>query len=268
MYYLKCGYCAEHSALKSEYITFCDHCGKKFSSNYADWKLQHPNSTFAAYEIEVGVPEARYEAIMKKRNRQGFDLRKKAALITTVVVLIACSTVGAYYGPTLVKLFQEPVVPVAMLNTENWRTFRGNILQLQTPLSLSPVSVKDEPNIRLKAFKGGSTGEGLVIRMDEVVYLANNYIGLELASKEAANQLSRGEGISQFTYVEKNVVIMGQQAILQHGSYIYKQSSPIEFNSLIVVKGGTRVQLLVAHRGNDETGKKIAEKVMGSARLN
>lgn len=268
MYYLKCSYCAEHSALKSEYITFCDHCGKKFSSNYADWKMQHPDSTFAAYGMEVGVPEAKYEAIMKKRSRQGFDLRKKAALITTVVVLIACSTVGAYYGPTLVKMFQEPVVPVAMLNTENWRTFRGNLLQLQTPLSLSPVAVKDEPNMRLKAFKGGSTGEGLVIRMDEVVYLANNYIGLELASKEAANQLSREEGISQFTYTEKTVVIVGQQAILQQGSYIYRQSSPIEFNSLIMVKGGTRVQLLVAYRGNDETGKKIAEKVMGSARLN
>ncbi|WP_343305902.1 hypothetical protein AAHN97_02040 [Chitinophaga niabensis] len=268
MYYLKCGYCAEHSPLKSEYITFCDHCSKKFPFNYADWKVQHPNSTFAAYEMEIGVPEAKYEAIMKKRRRQGFDLRKKTALITSIVVLIACSTLGAYYGPALVKMFQEPAVPVTMLNTDNWRTFRGNMLQIQTPLSLSPVSVKDQPNMRLKAFKGGSTGEGLVIRMDEVVYLADNYIGLELASKEAANQLSREEGVSQFTYTEKPVIILGQQAILQHGSYIYKQSSPIEFNSLVAVKGGTRVQLLVTHRGNDETGRKIAEKVMGSARLN
>lgn len=268
MYYLKCGHCAEHSALKSEYITFCDHCGKKFPFNYANWKAQNPNGTFAAYEIEVGVPEAKYEAIMKKKNRNRFDLRKKAALITSVVVLIACSALGAYYGPTLVKMFQEPAVPATMLHTENWRTFRGNILQLQTPLSLSPISVKDEPNIRLKVFKGGSTGEGLVIRMDEKVYLANNNIELELASKEAADQLSRGEGISQFSYTEKPVIIVGQQAMLQHGSYIYKQSFPIEFNSLIVVRGGTRVQLLVAHRGNDETGKKVAEKVMGSARLN
>lgn len=268
MYYLKCGHCAEHSALKSEYITFCDHCGKKFPFNYADWKTQHPTGMFEAYEIEVGVPEAQYDAIMKKRNRQRFNLRKKAALITSVVVLIACSALGAYYGPTLVKMFREPIVSPGIMNTENWRTFRGHILQLQTPLSLSPISVKDEPNMRQKAFKGGSTGEGLVIRMDEVVYLANNYISLELASKEAADQMSRGEGVSQFTYTEKPVVIVGQQAILQHGSYIYKQSSPIEFNSLIVVKGGTRVQLLVAHRGNDETGKKVAEKVMGSARLN
>lgn len=268
MYYLKCSHCAEMSAIKSEYITFCDHCGKKFPLAYADWKAQHPDGTVDMYRQEQGIPEEKYHAMMKKRHRNRFDLKGKAALITGIVVLIACGTLSAFYGPELVKMFREPKVSQAMLEMENWRTFRGNILRIQSPLSLSPVTVSDAPNMRKKAFKGGSYADGLVIRMEEVVHLSQSHLELEPAAKEIMTGMEKTAGISRFSYQARQLDLGGQRALQQQGSYILQQNSAMEFTSLVVVNGGSRVQLLVTHPANDENGRKVAEKIMRSVLMN
>src|SRR5687768_6437710 len=268
MYYLKCGHCAEMSAMKSEYITFCDHCGKKFPITYADWKAQNPAGTVEMFGLEQGITEEKYQALLKKRHRNRFDLRGKAALITGIVVLIACGTLSAFYGPALVKMFREPKVSQAMLEMESWRTFRGNMLRIQSPLSLSPVTVNDAPNMRRKAFKGGSYADGLVIRMEEAVYLSQAQIGLSTTAQEIMKGMERTVGISKFGYQTREIILHSQPALLQQGSYILQENAAMEFASLIAVKGGSRVQLLVTHPANDETGRKVAEKVMASALVN
>lgn len=268
MYYLKCGHCAEYSALKSEYITFCDHCGKKLPVSYADWRAGNPDGDFETFRAAHGITAADYQAIMKKRYRQGFDLRKKTALITGLVVLLAFSALGAWYGPSLVKMLREPAVSPALLEATNWRTFRGNVLQLQTPLSLSPVTAKEAANMRIKVFKGGSRTEGLIIQMQEAVYLSDADIELEPVADEIAESLSNLPNISRFTMKEQLLDVSGRKAVWQHGTYIYQQTAEMEFNSLVMVQGGTRVQVLITHRGNDETGREVAEKVVRSARLN
>ncbi|MBO9150906.1 hypothetical protein ACFOTA_01690 [Chitinophaga sp. GCM10012297] len=268
MYYLKCGHCPEMSAIKSEYITFCDHCGKKFPLTYADWKAQRPDGTLNVFGQERGISEERYQAIMKKRRRNRFDLRGKAALITGIVVLITCGTLSAFYGPELVKIFRAPKVAPTMLEMNNWRTFRGNILRIQSPLSLSPATVADAPNMRRKTFKGGSYADGLVIRMDETVYLSDAHIELDAAAADATRVMEKTIGVSKFSYKTRELSLNGEKALLQQGSYILRENSPLEFNSLVVVRGGSRVQLLVTHPANDETGRKVAEKIMRSAVMN
>lgn len=268
MYYLKCSHCAEYSALKSEYITFCDHCGKKLPVSFATWKAAHPEGDFENFRKTTGITAAAYQALMKKRYRSGFDLRKKTALITGLVILLAFSALGAWYGPSLVKMLREPAVSPALLETASWRTFRGNVLQVQTPLSLTPVNAKDAPNMRIKAFKGGSRTEGLVIQMQEAVYLADADIELEPVAGEVAETLSNLPNISRFTMKQQLLEVSGKKAVWQRGSYVYQQTAEMEFNSLVVVQGGTRVQVLVTYRRNDQTGQQVAEKVMRSARLN
>lgn len=268
MYYLKCSHCAEMSAMKSEYITFCDHCGKKFPLTYADWKAQRPDGTLNVFGQEQGISEEKYLAILKKRHRARFDLRGKAALITGIVVLITCGTLSAFYGPELVKIFKAPKVSETMLEMNNWRTFRGNILRIQSPLSLSPVTVPDAPNMRRKAFKGGSYADGLAIRMNETVYLSEAHIELGAAATDAAQVMEKTIGVSKFSYKTTELDLHGEKALLQQGSYILRENSPVEFNSLVVVRGGSRVQLLVTHPANDETGRKVAEKIIRSALMN
>lgn len=254
--------------MKSEYITFCDHCGKKFPLTYADWKTQHPDGTVEEYRQEQGIPEEKYQAIQKKHHRNRFDLKGKAALITGIVVLIACGTLSAFYGPELVKMFREPRVSQAMLEIENWRTFRGNILRIQSPLSLSPASVNDALNMRKKAFKGGSYADGLVITMEEAVHLSQSHLELQTTAQEIMLAMEKTAGVSRFSYKARELDLNGRRAQLQQGSYILQQSSPMEFSSLVVVNGGSRVQLLVMHPANDETGRQVAEKIMRSALMN
>lgn len=268
MYYLKCGHCAAYSSLKSEYITFCDHCGKKLPVSYADWKVRHPLEDFDAFRKAEGISAAEYQSIMKKQYRRAFDMRKTAALITGLVVLLTFSALGAYYGPALVKMLREPAVSPALLEAANWRTFRGNVIRLQTPFSLSPVNARETAGMRIKTFKGGSRADGLVIQMQEAVHLSDPDIGLEPAAGELAEMLSNLPNTSRFTMKEQLLDISGQRAIWQHGTYVYQQSVEMEFNSLVVVQGGTRVQVLVTHRGQDQTGREVAGKVMRSARLN
>lgn len=268
MHYLKCGHCAKHSALKSEYVTFCEHCSKKFPLTFLAWKGRHPEGTFEQFAVEAGISEQQYQSALKKQPHWMFDLRQKAVLITGVAILAACGTLGAWYGPGLVKMFNKPAVASGMLKTAAWRTFRGNVLRVQTPLSLSPVTLKDAPNMRFKAFCGGRRAEGLEISMHEAVFLAEAHIDLELASKAVGEELARQTGISQFSYSEKRVQLNGGPAIWQQGSYVLDHSAPMEFSSLVVVKGGTRVQLLVTHLGNDSTARQVAEEVLKSAQLN
>lgn len=268
MYYLQCGHCAEYSALKSEYITFCDNCGRKLPVSYSDWKISHPEMDFDAFLVENAIPGEEYVRLMRKRNRDRFDMKKKAALITGIVLLGAFSAIGAWYGPSIVRMFREPAVSAVLLENSQWRTFRGNVIRVQTPLSLSPVNSADSPNMRLKSFRGGSRAEGLVIQMQEAIYLSDAHIDLKPAADAIATTLSKLPNVSRFRINEQALDLAGEPAVWQHGSYVYQQTSEMEFNSLVVVRGGTRVQVLVTHRGNDKTGREVAEKVMRSARLN
>lgn len=268
MHYLKCGRCGRHSALKSEYVTLCDHCSKKFPLTFPVWQARHPHGSFEQFAAEVGVSEAAYQTAIKRQWHWMFTIRQKVALITGIVILVACSTLGAWYGPGLVKMFSKPAVPAAMLETTGWRTFRGNILRLQTPFSLSPADRKDMPNLRFKAFTGGSRAEGLEITMEEAIFLAQSQIELEPAARAATDALARQKGVSQFSYTEKRVQLNGAPAMWQQGSYVQDHSAPLEFSSLVVVKGGISVQVVVTHTGNDSTGRRVAEEVLKSAQLN
>jgi hypothetical protein len=165
-------------------------------------------------------------------------------------------------------MFSRPAASVTLLETAAWRTFRGNVLRLQTPFSLSPQVLKDMPNMRFKTFSGGGRADGVEISMQEAVYLAENHLDLEPASKSVADALARQNGVSQFSYSEKRIMLNGEPAIWQQGSYVLDHSAPMEFSSLVVVKGGTRVQLLVTHQGNDSTARQVAEEVLKSAQMN
>ena len=268
MHYLKCGHCGMHSALKSEYVTFCEHCSKKLPVTFAAWQARHSGGSFDTFCREAGIPEEKYQAAIRKSQHWIFNLRQKAALITVVVIFAACGTLGAWYGPGLIRMLGKPAVSPAMLETSGWRTFRGNVLRLQTPISLSPVSRNDMPNVRLKAFTGGGRADGLEISMQEAIFLSESHIELDPASKEVADALARQAGVSQFSYNEKRIVLNGSPAIWQQGSYVLDHSAPMEFSSLVVVKGGIRVQVLITHQGNDSTGRRVAEEVLKSAQMN
>lgn len=269
MNYMKCQHCSEYSALKSEYLTFCEHCGKKFPVIYKDWLVQHPNGTLDEYALENGVSGEAFAVLeRRKQRRAGLTGRRKVTFAVAITVFLACTGLSFLYGPYLMAFFREPKVSVMLLEADRWRTFRGHLLRMQSPLSLKPEVPEERLNMRKKAFQAGGKADGIVIRMEESVYLAQASIPLEEAAQRTARDMETRSGVSRFSYTSREVVLDGQSAILQQGSYVLRETAPVAFQSLIFVRGGSQVQLLVTHSADDATGKQAADKIMTSIHLN
>ncbi len=218
MNYMKCQHCSEYSALKSEYLTFCDHCGKKFPVIYKEWLVQHPDGDLAAFGLEYGIAAEEYAARERRRDRKArFTPRKKTNLAVGTICFVIVLGISFLYGPYLMAFFREPKVSATLLEADQWRTFRGNHIRMQTPLSLKPESPEDRPNMRRKVFQAGGKADGIVIRMEETVYLSHSSIALEDAGKRAARDMETKTGVSRFSYQTQSLEIEGQPALLQRG---------------------------------------------------
>lgn len=269
MNYMNCQHCGEYSALKSEYLTFCDHCGKKFPIIYKDWLIQHPNGNLNSYGLEFGISGEEFAAReQRKVRRSSFSGRRKVTLAVGIICFLACTGLSMLYGPYLMAFFREPKVSPTLLEVDRWRTFRGNIIRIQSPLSLKPQSQEDLSNMRKKAFEAGGKADGIVIRMEEIIYLAKASISLEEAAEHIIRGMETRPGISRFSYTSHTVYINGEEALLQKGTYALREAGPVAFNSLVLVRGGSSVQLIVIHSADDFAGKSAADKIMTSVHLN
>lgn len=269
MNYINCQHCGEYSALKSEYLTFCDHCGKKFPIIYKDWLIQHPEGNLDSYGLEFGISGEEFAAReRRKERRSGLSGRRKVTLAVGIVCFLVCTGLSMLYGPYLMAFFREPKVSPTLLEADRWRTFRGNIIRMQSPLSLKPETQEDLPNMRKKAFEAGGKTDGIVIRMEEVIYLSKASISLEEAAHHIARGMETRPGISRFSYTSHTVNIGGEEALLQKGTYALREAGPMAFNSLVLVRGGSSVQLIVTHSADDSAGKLAADKIMTSVHLN
>lgn len=269
MDHIKCQHCSEYSALKSEYLTFCDHCGKKLPVIYQDWIAQHPGGNLGEFGRLFGISAETFAARERRRQRKAsFTGRKKATLAAGIICFVAVLGLSFLYGPYLMAFFREPKVSTSLLEADRWRTFRGHLIRIQTPLSLRPETPEDRPNMRRKAFQAGGKADGIVIRMEETVYLSQASIDLEDAGKLTAREMETRTGVSRFSYQSRQLTVDGLPALLQQGSYVLREAAPVAFQSLIFVKGGSQVQLLVTHGADDATGKQAADKIMTSIHLN
>ncbi|MGE7776755.1 hypothetical protein ACQKLP_18665 [Chitinophaga sp. NPDC101104] len=269
MNYMKCQHCTEYSALKSEYLTFCDHCGKKFPVIYKDWLAHHPDGNLDAFGLENGISGEEFAALERRKERKAhFTLRKKATLAFGIVCFVAVLGLSFLYGPYLMAFFREPRVSPTLLQADQWRTFKGHLIRIQTPLSLRPESPDDRPNMRRKAFQAGGRAEGIMIRMEESVFLAQASVVLEEAAQRTAREMEIKPGVSRFSYTSRELQVDGQPALLQQGTYVLQETSPVAFQSLVFVKGGSQVQLLVTHSADDPAGKQTADKIMTSIHMN
>ena len=46
MEYIKCKSCKHHNSLSSEFLVFCESCGKKLYPNFKDWSKNNTDKSF------------------------------------------------------------------------------------------------------------------------------------------------------------------------------------------------------------------------------
>lgn len=68
---LKCNHCGHLNPIQSEFMTFCDRCGKKLSNNFQEWKKFNPSKSFNDYKDEIGTNIALPEISSPKKSNIG-----------------------------------------------------------------------------------------------------------------------------------------------------------------------------------------------------
>lgn len=118
---LKCNHCGHLNLVKSEFMTFCDSCGKKLNNNFQEWKKFNAGKSFSDYKIEINTPE---EIVPKvKKNK----LPGKNNIVLIIGIVVGCLLLGeAYYlGYTGLQQFNQVIEKRSEIVSQgeaiNWR---------------------------------------------------------------------------------------------------------------------------------------------------
>jgi hypothetical protein len=274
MYYLKCENCGYLNPLKSEYATFCDHCGKKLGSSYSSWKLEYPRKDFEQFKQEVGLSGAKAEA--EKRAFKRKITAKTRKIVAIAAVIVVCVVAGAFatqFGKRVAKSFTEAKAPSAWL-TSSWHSFSpgsGSFIRFETPTALTPYKQNLAPELAVhvdmsQAFQN-MDADGFRVTVVTAKYKEAKNANLEAIAGAAIAELQTQQLFTQFDYDQKEILVDGQPAILQKGSYVYKASTALQFDNLVIVHGSEICQLLITYGAADDTGNQVAERLLRSVKV-
>jgi len=102
-------------------MTFCDHCGKKLSNNFQEWKKFNPAKSFNDYKAELGAAEERTIQPKKSKSKSKIPVALFIGLILAAFLLAE----GYYLGYTGKKEFKKLIAQRAEMSniadSQNWR---------------------------------------------------------------------------------------------------------------------------------------------------
>ncbi|WP_295118807.1 zinc ribbon domain-containing protein [uncultured Chitinophaga sp.] len=273
-YYLKCENCGYLNPLKSEYATFCDHCGKKLGSNYSSWKLEHPAKDFEQFKQEVGLSGSKAEAERRAFKRKiSAKTRKTIAIAAVIVVCVVAGAFATQFGKRIAKSFNEVKTPSSWL-TSSWQRFgpgADSLLTFETPTSLMPYEHSLAPELATYADLNGAfrnnDADGFRIDLIMLKWKEGNNANLSTIANAAIVEWQSQQLYSQFDYDQHEIMIDGKPAILQKGSYVYQSNTALQFDNLIIVDGDEIRQLLITYGAADDTGSQVAERLLRSVKV-
>ncbi|MBL0340286.1 MAG: hypothetical protein IPP71_04785 [Bacteroidetes bacterium] len=138
-YFIKCTNCNHLNSFKTEFVTFCDQCGKKLKNNFQEWIKNNPGKTIKDFKKEICVTDNGHSAVKipLKRNRY----RIFVPLLIGVLVLFL---VWINFAPIDLKAIYLPSkTPTAILK-DNWN--RSTYGKYGIAISAPEKLVKIEPN--------------------------------------------------------------------------------------------------------------------------
>ena len=135
MHYIKCTHCEKLNLFRTEYLTFCDSCGKKLVNNYPDWKLKNPGKSLDVFKNTVcvaGAAEQEYYTV--KKPKQPFLTRKRIVIGLGILAGICVVVTFAIMGPKIAETAVNYVQSMSLFR-EKWEkgTYGQYGLVLETP---------------------------------------------------------------------------------------------------------------------------------------
>jgi hypothetical protein len=274
MYYLKCDNCGHLNPLKSEYVTFCDHCGKKLKDNFGSWKGERPDGTFEQFRGEFAISGNEAQVAKRSFRRKNSNVKKIVVISVAIVAGLVVAAFAGRLGEKVARSFKETRAPKEWL-TSSWKTFSpfpGRDLVMETPVTLLPKKQPMTPEMTAylssMVLYENKESDGMRISVATSTYKEGIVPNLENAAKGAVAAIEGRPETTQFDHNTEEITLEGgQKAILQKGSYVYKSSFAAQFVMLTTINGSEMYQVIIAYGAADDTGSEIADRIIRSIKM-
>ena len=268
MYYLKCDSCDLLNEVKSEYLTFCSSCGRKFDNSFMLWKSDNPSKSFDEYLKEVCFdPE---NVPLQNRDTKPFSVKllilRLAAAVAGILILMM---IIVFWKDYTKKIFDKPLDKLA---SKEW-SIQGcgsSGLNIESPVKLGKSNnliKKIDPETRkyvvlAESFEG-SYGSNLFIIMNAVTFVPDVETSLRGAANGAISEIQSQKGIKNFVYSESQLERSGLTGILQMGNYLRK-GKKYGFYNTVFTRGQQSWQVQVVFNTTEKAGEQIARRIINS----
>ena len=268
MYFIKCTHCGYENLLKTEYLTFCEQCGKKLPENFPEWKRLHPSKDFEDFKKSVahGIVQ------IHRRNKQKRIPLITAISVTVILMIITVSLLFFSLHGDLAGLFLPGKTPASVLNHEWQRFTYGKYgFSIESPLKLEKTELKI-PDVYKNQVKNIESfyyrpSRGFQLLLTSVLYEEGIAANLNGAAVGAMNEMINQPGVSNVEFKQSPLMNNDVIGILLEGSY-HENDVFMRFRCAVYTRLSNMWSLMVTYRDQDEVGKKAAEKVLESVEIN
>jgi hypothetical protein len=274
MKYLHCDSCGHPNPLKSEYLTFCDACGKKLPQSFTEWRKLRPMASFQEYTQEVGISlkEKSTNGLLTWLKSQTLPANRGKVILFFSLFIVLIAVTGTLFGKRAVFTFIYPKVPASSLYS-NWHTatIGRQALEISTPVKLwvhdQPLEGEEAKVIEYAKTYSNEDGGGIRIAVNLYSYISNVANTLEEAVTDSHNSMQLKETATEIDCKSVPVLISGMQGILEEGNYLYKGGIRLAFCNLVMIKGSNRWQIRISYRDDDQIGRQVAQRVLKSVKI-
>jgi hypothetical protein len=274
MNYLSCQHCGHYNVLRSEFLTFCESCGKKLPYTFADWKQKNPEGTFESFQQQVAiyVEEENTQAKPGWMQQYLWPAGRRGLILSIVLVFALVAVAGTYFGKQAMVTWAYPKVAKSWLYT-TWETVTigRQAMEISTPvhLSVSDKVLPQELTSMIEYAKNYRNREdgGVQITVDMYSYRESVSNSLEDATVRAAKDMQAEPGVSDLQYTSTPLPQTNIQGVLQEGSLLYKNAIRLSFYNLVMVRGPHRWLVNIRCRTDDPNGQEVARRIFSSVKV-
>ncbi|WP_420980612.1 hypothetical protein [Chitinophaga sp. 30R24] len=274
MKHLPCDSCGHANPLKSEYLTFCNACGKKLSQTFEAWRRSNPEASFITYSEQVGVTvkTSRSNTFPIWLKQQFQPAHRSRTILFFVFFIGLLAAAGTIFGKKAIYSFMYPKVPAGILY-RSWQTVTigRQALEITTPVKLwvhdQPLDGDEAKVIEYAKSYSNEDGGGIRIAVNMFSYMSHVANNLEEAMAQAHSTMQLKETATEIDCKSVPVLISGMQGMLEEGNYLYRGGVRFAFCNLVMIRGNSRWQIHINYRDDDQIARQVAQRVLKSVRI-
>ncbi|MBN3036301.1 MAG: hypothetical protein JW861_12015 [Bacteroidales bacterium] len=272
--YLPCDHCGHLNPL-SEYLIFCNRCGKKLGINYQAWVRDHPGGSFVDFAARYGVLPGEGK---KESPGQAWFRRKPsgmaglaiiaAALLITVILVMGMTDIPDILRRALYK-------DLSQLTSQEWnRVMLDDFgMSFKSPITLKTKKTSwfriphDEGSPLLRESQmTGKIGNRYRMEIHCAVFNPETVLVHPEMIKQLILGLRQKRGITSVNFYPEKIHMPGKTGHLCKGSYLYRGRLMRSY-LLVITQMNSLWIMHISAVFRDPSGPEIAERVLSSLRI-